>query len=87
MICQTTKQRIPTYWWTCQSCGSRWERVALKGLQEQKEGMPLQPTPTRSSGLITSVKRPATEQPHSSVLAVHIASDPDLDAEMNTAGG
>ena len=87
MTCPTTKQRVPTYWWVCQSCGSRWQRTALKEPKEQKEGMPLQPTITYSSGLITSVKRPATEQLPSSVRAVHIAFDPDRDAEMKTVGG
>ena len=86
MTCPTRKQQVPMHWWVCQSCGSRWQRTALKEPKEQKEGTPLQPTLTHSSGLITSVKRPATEPLPSSVLAVSIASDPDRDAEMRTVG-
>ena len=62
------------YVWVCRACGARWERIRNEDSKATARPSPsntaLQPKPSRSSGLLTQVKR---ERP---------LNDPKVDVEM-----
>ena len=71
-----SKELVPMYIWVCRACGARWERIRNEDLKATARPSPsntaLQPKPSRSSGLLTQVKRETPlNDPKVDVVMIH----------------